>query len=88
MSDVAKSATLELSYYPLGVRDVKGSVESILEILMASGLSHETSAMSTVVRGEIGDLLSLIEAIHRSADERDEAFTLVMKLSNSCGCKE
>lgn len=88
MSDVAKRASLELSYYPLGTTNVNGSVEAVLEILRASGLPLEVGIMSTVVRGEIGELLAVIEQIHGEAMERHEDFSLVMKLSNTCGCEE
>jgi uncharacterized protein YqgV (UPF0045/DUF77 family) len=88
MCSVGKRASLELTYYPLETVEVNRSVDRVLDLLRVSGLQLEIGAMSTVVRGEIGELLALIERIHETAEEHRESFSLVMKLSNACGCKE
>lgn len=88
MSAVGKRASLELTYYPMRTVEVNRSVERVLTLLRASGLELEVGGMSTVVRGEIGELLALIQRIHDAAEEQRESFSLVMKLSNACGCKE
>lgn len=88
MSAVGKRASLELTYYPMRTVEVNRSVERVLTLLRASGLELEVGGMSTVVRGEMGELLTLIQRIHDAAEEHQEDFSLVMKLSNACGCEE
>lgn len=61
-------AIVEVSVVPLGTGETSLSayVAGAVEILQASGLSYELTAMGTIIYGDLDKILETIRAMHES----------------------
>lgn len=75
----------QMSYLPLGTKNIENKVEKILHILTNSGLEFKVSSFATEIKGSKARVFSLIEDIFEIA-ETEGRFVLELKLSNICGC--
>ena len=64
-------ALLEFSITPLGAGEsVSQYVARAVDLIDKSGLDYRLHAMGTVVEGDVGPLLDLLQAVHRSRGGR------------------
>ena len=85
MPDPDRKIACQMSYLPLGTKNIENKVEKILHILTNSGLEFKVSSFATEIKGSKARVFSLIEDIFEIA-EAEGQFVLELKLSNICGC--
>ena len=72
----------EVSFYPLS-DDFTTPIDRFLALVEASGLDHDTGAMSTVINGEYEAVMGLLTvAMEGLMDDWPSVFNL--KISNAC----
>jgi len=86
MCAVAKIASCEISFVPIGTSDYSDMIKQVLKIIEDSALETRVGDMSTFVRGDRDKVLALISRVYQSMDSLCD-FTMDVRLSNLCGCK-
>ncbi len=73
----------EISIYPLRTKNLSKPINDFCGILYDHGLEIKTTAMSTLVKGESGDIF---DACSKAFEKMISAFEIVMtmKVSNAC----
>jgi uncharacterized protein YqgV (UPF0045/DUF77 family) len=75
----------EMSFIPIASQNYIEDVENVLKVISQSGLEYQTNSFSTILTGTKEEILALIgEIIEKMYD--NSKFTIVLKLSNICGC--
>jgi uncharacterized protein YqgV (UPF0045/DUF77 family) len=87
MRDVDQIITAELSFVPLGSDDYNGEIRKVIDIIKDSQQEFTVGLMSTTIRGAKNTILDLIRQIFEEMNEQCK-FTMILKLSNECGCKK
>lgn len=77
----------EISFIPIQSPNYIEEVEKVLEIIKLSGLQYEINVFSTIISGETEHILNLIGKIIEYSNKTTK-FTLVVKISNTCGCNQ
>ena len=85
MLDPDRKIACQMSYLPLGTKNIENKVEKILHIIRNSGLEFKVSSFATEIKGSKARMFSLIEDIFEIAETKGQ-FVLELKLSNICGC--
>ena len=49
-------------------------------------ISSSVNEMSTIIRGEREAVMGVLEEIQRRMEEKGVRYTMVVTLSNTCGC--
>jgi uncharacterized protein (TIGR00106 family) len=64
-------AVAELTVFPLGTGEptVRDHVRALYRIVQASGLTHQLTAMGTIVEGRVEDILELTRRLHETCFE-------------------
>ncbi|NLO25810.1 MAG: hypothetical protein GX114_06675 [Clostridiales bacterium] len=89
MRDMGKTAIVscQVSFYPLYTKECIAPVKEVVGIIEKStGVSSSVNEMSTIIRGERGAVMGVLEDIQREMEEKGIRYTMVMTLSNTCGC--
>ncbi|MCL2580151.1 MAG: Ykof family thiamine-binding protein [Oscillospiraceae bacterium] len=76
----------QLSFVPIGDIDYNREIGLVLDMIAASGLTHEVGAMSTIIRGESLKVLALLGQIIQHEAESGHRYTMTAAISNTCGC--
>lgn len=76
----------QISFYPLNTLDTSIPVKKVVEIIEASNLDAQVNDISTIVKGKRDDVMDLLKEIQDKMDEESCHFTMVITLSNICGC--
>lgn len=65
-------AIVEVSVVPVGTADTSLSayVAGAVDVLQASGLSYELTAMGTILYGDLDRILEIVRAMHESCFQR------------------
>ncbi|MFC1919859.1 YkoF family thiamine/hydroxymethylpyrimidine-binding protein [Chloroflexota bacterium] len=87
MRAMGKIASCEISFVPVGTEEYLSKINQVLKIIKGSSLENTVGYLSTVVRGEKDRVLALITDIYQTMDGVCD-FTMDIKLSNLCGCKQ
>jgi uncharacterized protein YqgV (UPF0045/DUF77 family) len=82
-----KIASCQITFTPIVSDNYMDDVKQVLEIINSSGLENSVGILSTFVRGEKSKVLKLITNIYETMDSRTK-FSMDIKISNICGCKE
>ncbi len=85
MRGMEKIVSCELSFIPIESQDYRSDVKKVIDIISGTGIYYEVSAFSTTVTGHKDVIFGMIEKIY-SEMENDAKFTIVIKISNVCGC--
>lgn len=75
----------EISFLPIQSNDYVGEVEEVIRIIRSYDLEITEGLMSTTVRGEPRIIFDLLANIFERMNQRTK-FTMVIKISNICGC--
>ncbi|MCK4283370.1 MAG: thiamine-binding protein [Candidatus Brocadiae bacterium] len=73
----------EVSLYPLGEPALSPAIEALVRAIENSGCSVETGPMSSLVRGDTGDVFRALESGFEEA-ARGRRCVMVVKVSNAC----
>ncbi|HZX47249.1 MAG TPA: YkoF family thiamine/hydroxymethylpyrimidine-binding protein [Clostridia bacterium] len=77
----------QVSFYPLYTEDCIALVKEVVEIIAKSdGVSSSVNEMSTIIRGERKAVMGVLDEIQRRMEEKGVRYTMVVTLSNTCGC--
>lgn len=87
MRTVEKIASCEITFIPISTEEYLDKINQVLKIIEGSSHENTVGPLSTVVRGEKDRVLALITDIYKTMDDVCD-FTMVIKLSNLCGCKQ
>jgi uncharacterized protein YqgV (UPF0045/DUF77 family) len=82
-----KIASCQITFTPIVSDNYMDDVKQVLDIINSSGLENSVGVLSTFVRGEKSKVLKLITNIYETMDSRTK-FSMDIKISNICGCKE
>jgi len=85
LSDVEKMNCAQISFAPLGTKDIESAVSEVLEIVESSGIKHEIGEMSTILWASPKDLSDMIEKIQKRMNSKTD-YILDIRISNTCGC--
>ncbi len=89
MCAVGKAALIscQISFYPLYTVDCISSVKEVVSLIEANtGITCSVNDMSTIVKGERGAVMKLLEDIQQRMEEKGIRYSMVLTISNSCGC--
>jgi uncharacterized protein (TIGR00106 family) len=76
----------EFSIAPLGAGEhLSEAVAEMLKIVDASGLPYELHAMGTILEGEWGEVMGVIERCYRTMMERYPRVTVTIKIDDARG---
>jgi uncharacterized protein YqgV (UPF0045/DUF77 family) len=87
MCPLEKIASCQITFTPIVSDDYMEDVKQVLDIINSSGLENSVGVLSTFVRGEKSKVLKLITDIYETMDVLTK-FSMDIKVSNICGCKE
>ena len=73
----------ELSLYPLRTEHIGNIISRFADELRANGIKPETSAMSTVVKGECRAVFAAVERAFEACGDKAD-IVLIFKASNAC----
>ncbi|MGI6697270.1 MAG: hypothetical protein GX918_01540 [Clostridiales bacterium] len=77
----------QVSFYPLYTEDCIVPVKEVVDIIGKSDcISSSVNEMSTIIRGEREAVMGVLEEIQRRMEEKGVRYTMVVTLSNTCGC--
>lgn len=77
----------QMSFYPLCTVDCIDPVNDVVDLIKSSrSVSSSVNDMSTVIKGRRKDVMQLIEDIQRHMEDKGEQYTMVLTISNICGC--
>ena len=85
MQHVDQIMTCELSFVSIGSAEYIEEINQVIDIIKDSGIEYSVSLMSTTLRGERELVFKIIRRIFDEMDEKCK-FTMIMKMSNECGC--
>ncbi len=74
--------TASVQVVPIKVEDLTKVIDEVVDVIKKSGLKYEVNAHSTVVEGELGDIIKLAQEISKRCLEVCErcVFTLQIDL--------
>ncbi len=82
-----KGVSCQLSLYPLCREDCTGPIKEAVDLIESNTqVSSNVNEMSTIIQGERKEVLRLIESIQQRMEEKGVQYTMVLTLSNICGC--
>lgn len=87
MGPMDKVIACELSFLPIASENYEGDVRQVLALIGESGLDHTVGEMSTVIKGKSAALWGTLQKISEIMDEHCQ-FTMIIKVSNVCGCEK
>ena len=77
----------QVSFYPLYTEDCITLVKEAVGIIEKNGgVSSSVNEMSTIIRGERKAVMGVLDEIQRRMEEKGVRYTMVVTLSNTCGC--
>lgn len=76
----------EISFLPIQSKDYTSDIEEVLRIIRNYDLEITVGFMSTTLRGDARLIFSLLAEIFEKMNQRTK-FTMVVKISNICGCE-
>lgn len=77
----------QVSLYPLKTCEPVQPVREAVRIIEGSGLYHRVSDMSTIIKGKREEVMDLLSAIQEEMDLKGVSYTMVITISNICGCE-
>ncbi|MBX3424823.1 MAG: MTH1187 family thiamine-binding protein [Pirellulales bacterium] len=78
---------LEMSIVPMGLGEgVSQYVAQCVDLVDQSGLAYEVHAMGTIVEGELGQVLALMQQCMERVAESSDRVTCTAKLDFRKGC--
>ncbi len=78
----------QMSLYPLCVEDCITPIKDVVKLIDDNRhISSKVNDMSTVIKGERKAVMQLIEDIQRRMEQNGVQYTMVLTLSNICGCE-
>lgn len=86
MCAMEKVISCQLSFIPIGDMDYLNHIKIVLDIVKESNLDYIIGEMSTYIKGESEKVFELIQNIFTKMSNI-VSFTMDIKLSNICGCK-
>lgn len=87
MCSMGKIASCEISFIPIDSDEYLKDIDHVLDIIRNSNLEYNIGILSTTIRGNKDKILNLISNIYNTLDSKCN-FTMDIKISNICGCKE
>lgn len=84
MSETKNIVSCQIAFAPVESKNFIKDINEVLGIIQKSKLHYETGTMSTVVRGELSEIIGLMENIYKNMNDVC-GFTMDVKLSNICG---
>lgn len=82
-----KVISCQISFYPLNTKKVNAEVRRVINIINESKLDYESNAISTIVYGKATEIYQLLAEITLKMNENNTKFSMVINISNSCGCE-
>lgn len=77
----------QLSFYPLCTKECTAPVKEVVDLIEESaGIVSSVNDMSTIIKGGRKTVMTLLEDIQKRMEEKDIQYTMVITLSNICGC--
>lgn len=76
----------QFSFCPIGSTEHNREVGRVVEMIESSGLYCEVGSMSTIIRGEAGEVFALLERISIVQAQAGKRYIMNLAVSNSCGC--
>ena len=76
----------QFSFCPVGVEGYSSEIDRVLELISDSALHVDIGPMSTIVQGDSGAVLGLIEKIIDMQAKSGLNYIMNITISNICGC--
>ena len=77
----------QVSFYPLYTAYPIPMVKEAVEMMESSDLDVQVNDMSTIIKGRNDQVMALLTRIQNRMNEKKCEFTMVITLSNVCGCR-
>ena len=78
--------TCQLSFYPLNTNDTTTIIEEVLDNIRMAGLDTQTNDMATIIKGERHRVMELLNSLQDMINNKGCNYTMVITISNICGC--
>jgi uncharacterized protein YqgV (UPF0045/DUF77 family) len=82
-----KIASCQIAFTPIMSDNYIKDIDKVLDIIKSSELEYNIGILSTTIRGKKDKILNLISNIYNTMDGIC-SFTMDIKISNICGCKQ
>lgn len=86
MRPLEKITACQISFIPIQSESYLDDINTVLELIKASGLEYSIGEMSTIIKGSKENLLNLIDRIYDLMSSKC-SFVMDIRLSNICGCE-
>jgi len=82
-----KIISCEISFIPIQSENYKNDVDRVIEIISSYKLEYQVGLLSTTVRGNKEIIFEMLQRISDKMYDKVK-FTMVLKISNECGCNQ
>ena len=82
-----KIISCEISFIPIQSENYKNDVDRVIEIISSYKLEYQVGLLSTTVRGNKKIIFEMLQQISDKMYDKVK-FTMVLKISNECGCNK
>ena len=87
MLPMEKIISCEISFIPIQSENYKNDVDRVIEIISSYKLEYQVGLLSTTVRGNKEIIFEMLQRISDKMYDKVK-FTMVLKISNECGCNQ
>lgn len=89
MCDVEKTSLIscQMSFYPLYTEDCIPIVKKVVGVIKKNGrVTSSVNDLSTIIKGEREAVMELVDDVQQRMDEENIRYSMILTISNSCGC--
>ena len=75
--------TCQVSYLPLSADDIYHEVSDATDIISRFDLEMEVNPLSTTIKGDLDEILKMVDSLYREMENKDKEFRLQIDLLSS-----